>query len=278
MAKLRLHGKIAIITGAASGIGEATARLFVEHGAFVVIGDIQDELGQKVVSSIDSDKIVYKHCDIRDESQVQELILCTIQKYGSLDIMFSNAGIMGSSTRLLEMDMASFDESIAINLRGSALLVKYAGRAMVENNIRGSIICTGSVSATAGANGPFGYTVCKHAILGIVRAAASELGKHGIRVNCVSPSGVATPLSCATYNSPPSEIEMVSATISGLKGIILKTEHVAEAALFLASDESVYINGHNLAVDGGVSSMNTAFLAIWVSFFQLKLQSFSSDW
>ena len=238
----------------------------MKHGAFVVIGDIQDELGQKVVSSINSDKIMYKHCDISDENQVQELISDTVKKYGSLDIMYSNAGIMGSSTNVLEMDMASFDKSIAINLRGSVLSVKYAGRAMVENKIRGSIICTGSVSATAGANGPFGYTVCKHAILGIVRAAASELGKHGIRVNCVSPSGVATPLSCGTYNSSASEVEMISAAVSGLKGINLKTENVAEAALFLASDESVYVNGHNLAVDGGVSVMNTGLAMMQDSF------------
>lgn len=254
----RLEGKVAIITGAASGIGEATAKLFADQGAFVVIADIQDELGQQVVASIGSDKATYKHCNISDENQVQETIDYTIQKYGTLDIMYSNAGIMGSINSLLEMDMNSFDETIAINLRGSALSVKYAARAMVAKKARGSIICTGSVASNFGANGPVPYTMCKHALLGLVRSAASELGKHGIRVNCVSPFGVATPLACNVHNQEPSEVEMVSASMSRLKGIILKAKNVAEAALFLASDESSCMSGHNLVVDGGASVVNTA--------------------
>ncbi|KAI7983210.1 Momilactone A synthase [Camellia lanceoleosa] len=200
----KLEGKVTIITGAASGIGEATARLFAQNGAFVVIADIQDEFGVQVVASIGPHKSSYRHCDVRVEKHVQETIAFAIEKYGTLDIMHSNAGIMGS--------------------------------------------------------GPHPYTTSKHALVGLVRSAASELGKHGIRVNCVSPSGLATGLVSASgvKNMDKSAIEALATALANLKGIVLKANHVAEAVLFLASDESVYVSGHNLAVDGGVSVVNTA--------------------
>ncbi|XP_059664293.1 short-chain dehydrogenase reductase 3b-like [Cornus florida] len=256
MSKGRLEGKVAIITGAASGIGEATAKLFAENGAFVVIADIQDKLGLQVVASIGPEKATYKHCDMRDEKQVEEAVEYTIHKYGTLDIILSNAGIMGPLVSILDMDMEGFDNTIAINLRGSALAIKYAAQAMVAKNIRGSIICTGSMAATLGGCGPYAYTASKHAVIGLVRSAASELGKHGIRVNCVSPFGVATAMACGVKNGEPCGIEAATSAMSSLKGIVLKVKHVAEAILFLASDESLYVTGHNLAVDGGFSVIN----------------------
>ncbi|KAJ4968722.1 hypothetical protein NE237_015423 [Protea cynaroides] len=147
--------------------------------------------------------------------------------------------------------MADFDNTLATNVRGMAATVKHAARAMVAEKIRGSIICTASVAGTVGAMGPHGYTIAKHAVVGLVRSACSELGVHGIRVNCVSPFGVATPMVCEAYKREPSELEAGCAAVSNLKGIILKTTHIAEAALFLASDESAFISGHNLTIDGG---------------------------
>ncbi|XP_034692344.1 short-chain dehydrogenase reductase 3b-like [Vitis riparia] len=257
MSKPRLEGKVAIITGAASGIGEAAAKLFAENGAFVVIADIQDELGHQVVASIGPEKSSYFHCNVRDERQVEETVAYAIQKYGTLDIMFSNAAITGPIGSILEMDMDGFDDTIATNFRGPASTIKHAARAMVEKQVCGSIICTGSVSSTMGGSGPPAYTASKHAVLGLVRAAADDLGQYGIRVNCVSPFAVATRLSTGTYNVDASIVEASASSFSHLKGIILKPRHVAEAALFLASDESAYVTGHNLAVDGGVSVLST---------------------
>ncbi|XP_077239842.1 short-chain dehydrogenase reductase 3b-like [Tasmannia lanceolata] len=256
MSKPRLEGKVAIITGAASGIGEAAARLFAENGALVVIADIQDELGHQVVASIGPHKSSYQHCDVRDEKQVQETMAYVLEKYERLDILFSNAGIVGPQDGILDLDMGGFDNTMAVNVRGPAITLKYAARAMVERKIHGSIICTSSVAGSIGGGGPHAYTASKHALVGLVRSAAGELGKHGIRVNCISPFGVATPLACALKNLSPSEVEAYCSASSNLKGIVLKPNHLAEAALFLASDESAFVSGLNLNVDGGFTVFN----------------------
>ncbi|PON43200.1 Short-chain dehydrogenase/reductase [Parasponia andersonii] len=251
MSKSRLEGKVAIVTGAASGIGEETARLFAANGAFVVVADVQDELGQQVVESIGSEKVSYHHCDVRDEKQVEATVNYTLEKYGTLDVLFSNAGVIGPMSTLLDLDIEAFDNTMAINVRGVAATFKHAARAMVPRNIRGSLICTASVAASVGGTGPHAYTTSKHALVGLVKTACSELGAHGIRVNCVSPFGVATPLACRAYNLGPDQIEANSSAVANLKGIALKASHIAEAALFLASDDSAYVSGHNLVVDGG---------------------------
>ncbi|KAK0580382.1 hypothetical protein LWI29_001212 [Acer saccharum] len=265
MSKPRLEGKVALITGAASGIGEEAVRLFAENGALVVAADVQDELGHQVVASIISttngNTVCYHHCDVRDEKQVEETVNFTLKKHGKLDILFSNAGIIGPLTSILELDITGLDNTMATNVRGVAATIKHAARAMVAKNVRGSIICTTSVASSLGGTGPHAYTASKHALVGLVRSACSELGAHGIRVNCVSPFGVATPLSCTAYNLQPNEVEANSCAVSNLKGIVLKARHIAEAALFLASDESAYISGHNLAVDGGFTVVNNSFAA-----------------
>ncbi|RHN51029.1 putative oxidoreductase [Medicago truncatula] len=167
--------------------------------------------------------------------------------------MFSNAGIQGSLLGVLEFDLNEFKKTIDINVIGTAAIIKHAARAMVAKNVRGSIICTGSVAASTGGTGPSGYTASKHALLGLVRAACSELGGYGIRVNSVSPFGAATPFACAPIKIEPEVVEASICSKGNLKGVVLKAKHIAEAALFLASDEAVYISGHNLVVDGGFS-------------------------
>ncbi|KAK4379358.1 hypothetical protein RND71_001220 [Anisodus tanguticus] len=253
--KLRLEGKVAVITGAASGIGEATARLFVEHGAHVVIADIQDELGLQVVSSIGADKATYRHCDVTDEKQVEETVAYAVEKYGTLDIMFSNAGTLGALSSVLEIDMTVFDRTMAVNARGSTLVIKHAARVMVAKKVRGSIICNASIEAILAGPAPLAYVASKNAILGVVKAGARELGQYGIRVNCVSPYGIVTPMVREMYGGNAAFIEASITEKASLKGVTLNTKHIAEAALFLASDESTYVSAHNLAVDGGLSSI-----------------------
>ena len=250
---------MAIVTGAASGIGEETTRLFVANGALVVAADIQDELGHRLVQSIGSERVSYHHCDVRDEKEVEATVKYALEKYGSLDVLFSNAGIIGPMTTLLDLDLEAFDKTMAINVRGVAATFKHAGRAMVARNIRGSLICTTSVAASLGGTGPHAYTTSKHALVGLVRTACGELGAHGIRVNSVSPFGVATPLACKAYNLEPHQLEASSSAAASLKGITLKARHIAEAVLFLASDESAYISGHNLNVDGGFSVVDHTY-------------------
>ncbi|OIV95347.1 hypothetical protein TanjilG_07503 [Lupinus angustifolius] len=253
MERQRLEGKVALITGAASGIGEETVRLFAENGALIVAADVQDELGEQVAASIGSEKVTYHHCDVRDEKQVEETIKFTLEKYGHIDILFSNAGIVGSFSSILQFDFDEFDNIMATNVRGTAATIKYAARAMVAKKINGSIICTTSVAASIGGSDLHAYTTSKHALVGLVRSTCSELGAYGIRVNSISPYAVATPLTCKVLNVEPHEVEAHSSYEANLKGVVLKAKHIAEAALYLASDEAAYISGHILVVDGGFS-------------------------
>ncbi|MCL7033122.1 hypothetical protein MKW94_022433 [Papaver nudicaule] len=264
MSALRLDGKVAIITGAAGGIGEATARLFVGNGAYVVVADVQDELGDQVVASIGPERCSYKHCDVTDEKQVEETVAYTLEKYGTLDIVYSNAGILGSLTGILDLDMKSLEKTIDVNVCGGLAMIKHAGRAMVARNIRGSIICTVSAGATRAGLGPVGYTASKHALLGVVRSASFELGMYGIRVNAVSPFGVGTPMTCVIpgitrFRLDPEFIEEQMSSVSNLKNMHLKAKDIAETALFLASEESSCITGHNLVVDGGFPDSSSTF-------------------
>ncbi|KAJ3669310.1 hypothetical protein LUZ60_011260 [Juncus effusus] len=248
--KGRLQGKVAIITGAASGIGEAAARLFASNGAIVIIADIQDDLGKDVAASIGIEKCSYVHCDVTDEAQVENTVKYAMITFGRLDVMYSNAGIMINSPSILDLDLNDFEKVMSVNVNGTAAAIKHTGQAMKEAGIQGSIICTASVAASQAENGPASYVASKHAALGLIRAATSDLGRYGIRVNCVSPSGLAT----------PDQVEQFTDGMCNLKGKVLKTCHVAEAALFFASDESAMISGHNLVVDGGNLAINTAIM------------------
>lgn len=250
----RLAGKVTMVTGGASGIGEATARLFADHGAqVVVIADVQDEKGKAVAAQIGSQICTYIHCDVADENQVKSLVESTVQKYGRLDVMFSNAGIPGDGygKNVLDLDMSGYDRVMEINARGMAVCVKHAARVMVEGGIKGSIVCTASPAASSGSDFFTEYTMSKHAVLGLMRCASRQLGKYGIRVNCITPGSVATPMSCSSLSKSVEEAEEFFEPCKYLKCGPLKSEHVADGVVFLASDESAFVTGHNLAVDGG---------------------------
>lgn len=254
----KLEGKVAIITGGASGIGEATAYLFAEHGArAIVIADIQDELGQNVAKSIVDGQCTYMHCDVTNEDQVKALIDSTVKTFGKLDIMFSNAGVGRTgkcNQTILDFDLDASDRLFAINTRGMAACVKHAARAMVEGGVKGgSIVCTGSLAGSVGLEQFIDYVMSKHAVLGLVRSASKGLGEYGIRVNCVSPGGVVTPLSWNEMKLGEEECAKYFEGMMGLKGFgATKAKDIANAILFFASQDSQFITGHNLIVDGGL--------------------------
>eukprot|EP00249_Psilotum_nudum_P037007 c9281_g1_i1 orf=351-1196(-) len=249
----RMLDKVAVITGAASGIGASTAELFVSNGAKVVIADIQDEMGKALTRKL-GENAEYTHCDVTKEEDVEAAVQLTLSKYGQLDVMFNNAGIIGR--RPLEtfpdLDISDLDAVYSTNVRGAVLGVKHAARVMIPAKTKGSILCTASSVSVVGCGSVNAYTISKHAVLGIVRAAATALGPFGIRVNAISPYAIPTPLCASLFGSRTAkELEESFQRHSVLQGVTLQAADIANAALFLASEEGRFISGHNLHVDGG---------------------------
>lgn len=250
-----------MITGGARGIGAATATLFAQNGAHVIIADVLDDLGTTLAESIGGR---YIHCDVSKEAEVESAIDLALSWKGHLDIMLNNAGIAGSEGSITSLDMEQLKHLLSINLNGTIHGIKHAARAMIKGKKGGSIICTSSPAAMIGGLASHGYTITKAAIDGLVRSSACELGMHLIRVNCISPHGVPSEMLVSAYRrfgnvdiTAEQVSEYIGKRASLLKGRCATTEDVAHAALFLASDESGFITAHNLLVDGGYTNAHS---------------------
>ncbi|MQM22626.1 hypothetical protein Taro_055681 [Colocasia esculenta] len=254
----RLEGKVALVTGGASGIGESTVRLLCRHGARVVVADIQDDKGEALCRELGGPAVAtYVHCDVTDESLVGDAVDAAVASYGTLDIAFSNAGIAGSSKpSILETTKEDFERVVAVNLTGMFLVTKHAARVMIPAR-RGSIVITASAASVMGGLGLYAYTSTKHALVGLCKEAAAELGQHGVRVNSVSPFFLATEMTRKGFGGEDAALEAAVEAMGNLKGVRLKAEDIAEAVLYLASDEAKYVSGHNLVVDGGFTVART---------------------
>ncbi|KAJ9554995.1 hypothetical protein OSB04_009609 [Centaurea solstitialis] len=266
----RLQGKVAIVTGGASGIGESTVRLFTKHGAKVVIADIQDDRGTSLCEELLSDQpgndAIYVHCDVTVDSHVQNLVDTAVSKYGRLDIMFNNAGITGDMDgTILGSDIENFKRVFDVNVLGMFLGAKHAARVMIPAK-SGVILFTSSVASVVAGETPHAYAMSKHAIVGLTKNLCVELGKYGIRVNCISPYGMATPLLVEAMGMQKEVVEESVCAAATLKGVVPTAEDVAEAALYLGSDEGKYVSGVNLVVDGGYSITNPSFNMVLKSY------------
>ncbi|KZV18922.1 short chain alcohol dehydrogenase [Dorcoceras hygrometricum] len=263
LAAQRLLGRVALVTGGASGIGESIVQLFYKHGAKVCIADIQEDLGQRLCKSLDGGiSVTFCLCDVKVEADIQRAVDFTVDKFGSLDIMVNNAGLSGPPCPdIRDFDLSVFDHIFDVNVKGVFLGMKHAARVMIPAK-KGSIISTCSVASVIGGIGPHAYVGSKHAVLGLTKNVAAELGKHGIRVNCVSPYAVATGLALAHL---PEDERTEDALVgfrnfaganANLQGVELTPQDVANAVVFLASDEARYISGANIMIDGGFTSSN----------------------
>lgn len=251
----RLEGKVAAITGAASGFGAATARLFVAQGCKVALGDIQEEAGRAVADEL-GDSAVFTRCDVTAEEDVANLVDTAVSAFGKLDIMFNNAGIVGAVGPIDSTPTQEWKATLDILLNGVFYGVKHAARVMKPQE-SGAIVSMSSTAGILGGLGPHTYTAAKHAVVGITKSAGAELCRFGIRVNCISPAGMATPMVANVSTGDPDAIEETKrnlAAASPLKGRPGLAEDVANAALWLASDESGYTNGHTLTTDAGMTT------------------------
>ncbi len=238
-----LTGRVAVVTGGASGIGRATAELFVDQGARVVIADVDTERGEELAKAL-GDAAVFQRTDVADADEVQAMLDVAVSRFGRMDIMFNNAGITSSFRRLLKNDLSDFDRVMAVNVLGVMVGSQRAARHMAENG-GGSIINTSSMGALTGGPAPIVYRTSKAAVIQFTRSAAADLAEYGIRVNCIAPGHIDTGI-----------------TNYDLGRVIQRTQplqrhgtpaDVANVALFLASERSAQITGIVVPVDGGTA-------------------------
>jgi len=244
---VRLQNKVALITGGASGIGEATVRLFVEEGAQVIVADINGVNGKKLATELGK-QVMFVQTDVTEEASVLQLIEKINEAFGTIDILFNNAGQMGPIKPSEQLEKTSWDQVIAVNLTGLFLVTKYVVPLM-KNAGSGSIVNNASVLGHIGQAETLANTTTKGGVINLTRTLALEYASDNIRVNAVSPGYINTPLVQALADDQ--KAEFIARQPLGRLG---NPREVAQAVLFLASDEASFITGTNLFVDGGYSA------------------------
>jgi len=255
----RLDNKVAVITGAASGIGLATAVRFAGEGAAVVIGDLNREGGEATVRQCKENggRAVFQLCNVQTESDIKALIDRAVSEFGKLDIIFNNAGLGGAVGTIEETTVENWDKTQAILLRAVFIGMKYAVPEMKKSG-GGSIISTASVAGLRGGAGPHSYSAAKAAVINLTRSVALEVGEHKIRVNCICPGGINTPLLSNRIPGGQPTTEMFLSQIQAIKRAG-HPDDIANMALFLASDDSEWVTGTAMVVDGGLTAGGAVF-------------------
>ncbi len=246
---LKLENKVAIITGGAAGIGEATVEKFLAEGAIVSAWDVNQELGSQLIEKwqTDDNRLEFRVVDVTSETAVHEAVASITEKYGHIDVLINNAGITRDAT-LLKMESADFDQVIDVNLKAVYLCGQEVARQMVSQG-SGVIINASSVVGLYGNFGQTNYVASKAGVIGMTQVWARELGRKGVRVNAVAPGFIATEM---VKKMPDKVIDMMA--VKAPMQRIGEPAEVASAYAFLASDEASFIHGTTLSVDGGLIS------------------------
>lgn len=246
---MQLKNKVAIITGAAQGIGKGIAQEYIAEGARVVIGDIQDEKGKALAQELGADDVCrYVRCDVTSASDAANLVKAAVDAFGSLDVVVCNSGINLTGT-ILELAEADFDKVISVNLKGAFLVGQAGARWMAENGVQGSIINMSSINAIVCSPQILAYAVSKGGINQLTSAMALGLAPHGIRVNGIGPGSIDTELLANIFSSDPAAVKgILSRTPLGRLGT---TREMGRICVFLGSDDSSYMTGETIYADGG---------------------------
>lgn len=251
---MRLANRVAIITGGASGMGLASVNRFLEEGASVVIADFNEDTGQAAIAAAAAngfaDQIAFVRTDVANEADIAKLIDRTLHKFGKLDIMFNNAGVGGAIGPLTETTVESWDYTFDVLAKGVFLGIKHAAIAMRAAGNGGSIINTASIAGLSGDAGPLVYSAAKAAVISLTRSSAVELAADKIKVNAICPGFIVTPL--ADGGRP--EATKTNFAKSQPWPDYGRGEHIAGAAMFLASDDSEFVTGEEIVVDGGLTA------------------------
>ncbi|MAE96376.1 MAG: oxidoreductase [Deltaproteobacteria bacterium] len=251
----RLAGKRAIVTGAGSGIGRATSIRFAEEGALVLAADLNEAGLAETAEAIEKagGRVRSAACDVSDEATVEGLVADCVAELGGLEVIYANAGIGGGMEPLLDLRAADWEPVLRVNLIGPFLAVKHGARHMKEHG-GGSILCTASVAALRSGAGPTPYSASKAGVVSLVQTAAYQLSGTGVRVNAICPGLIETGMTRPMFDAARAAgKESRIGQLNPLKRYGAPVE-IANMAVFLASDESSYVNGQALAVDGGLSS------------------------
>jgi NAD(P)-dependent dehydrogenase (short-subunit alcohol dehydrogenase family) len=260
-----LEGKVAVVTGATSGIGERIAELFVQEGAKVVAAGRREKEGMALQERL-GDRLAFLRTDVAVEGDVMAMIGHAVQHFDGLDCLVNNAAIPSPMMSIVDTDLSNFDEVMAVNVRGVMLGMKYAAPVMLERG-SGSIINISSLSALRAGWAAHSYCASKGAVTQLTKSVASELGEKAIRVNSISPGGIATGIFGKNAGVEGTEADQVLDVVKALFATLQPiprsgmTDDIAQAAVFLASDVSSFINGHDLVVDGGNSIVGRGWSA-----------------
>lgn len=252
----RLNNKVALITGGAQGMGAVTAELFAKEGAKVVIADLNEEKGMEQTNKIKAEggACSFVKTDVSKSKDVENMVKFAVDTYGRLDVAINNAAITPDDKPLADLDEAYWDLLMSIDLKGVALSMKFELKQMMTQGEGGSIINTSSVSGIRPQPGTPAYIAAKHAVIGLTKSAAMDYSPHGIRVNSVAPGAIDTPMLRGAIKQFGLNAEEYAKQLSML-GRFAKPEEVAQANLWLASDDSSYVTGAVYSVDGGYTAM-----------------------
>lgn len=250
----KLDGKVALVTGGASGIGAATVRLFAAEGARVVIADMQDDKGQDVARALGADG-AFVHVNVTLEAGVRAAVETALERWGRLDCLFNNAGFGGALGPIESTSVEEYDMTFDVLLKGVFLGIKHAAPVMKRQRA-GSILSTASVAGIEAGVGPHLYSVAKAGVIHLTKSVALELGEYDIRANCICPGAIVTPLAVGKPAPTERQVEGLRRGAADMHalGRVGEPEEIAHAALWLASDDASFVTGQALAVDGGITA------------------------